>query len=113
MFAAAGAIHVWVSLTSPEQYAGFVDSAPWAWVRDAWEQWWVPRAVPMGLLLAVSQFLIAGLLLLGGRAAIAGLALAALFAAALVVFGWWYLALGVPLIAVMGWLASRIRRRWV
>ena len=111
MFTAAAIIHVWVSLTTPEVYAGFAETSPWTWVQDAWQRWYVPNTVPASIALAVFQFAVAGLLLVGGRAALIGLAAGAVFTAVLVAFGWWYLLWSVPVIALMAWLALRTDQR--
>ncbi len=96
LYLVAGAlVHVGL-LASGEDYRGFADGAAVGFVRRTWESLVVPHHLLFIGALVVFEAAVGVLVLLGGRAGVAGLAAAAAFHVALVAFGWGFLVWSLP-----------------
>ena len=96
-------------LVRGDDYSGFADGAPVAWVSDTWEALVVPHhTFFIGLLIAF-EATVGVLVLVGGPLRQAGLLLLIAFNVAVVSFGWAYLAWTVPMVLALSllWRAGR------
>lgn len=102
MFVAGAAGHAVFASVTPEVYEAFADASPFAVVREAWRDLFVPNARWLAAGLAVFELGLGVLFATGGarttRAAVVG---AVAFHVGLVAFGWWYLLWSVPMIGLL------------
>lgn len=112
MFIVGAAGHGAFASVMPEIYEAFADGSPFAVVREAWRDVFVPHARLLGGALAVFELGLGALFAAGGhratRVAVAG---AIAFHVALVAFGSWYLLWSVPMIGLLVWFDRETRDR--
>lgn len=102
-------IHVGIVAADAQQYAGFADGSPWAFVRNGWSDVFMADPVFWGLAVAAGELTLGVLLLLGGRTARAGWVGVIVFQGLLVLFGWGFLLWSLPAALV---LALGARHDW-
>lgn len=112
MFIAGAAGHAVFASVTPEIYEAFADGAPFAVVREAWRDLFVPHARLLAGALAVLELGLGVLFAAGGRRAIrVAVAGAIAFHVALVAFGWWYLLWSMPMLVLLVWVDRNTRDR--
>lgn len=100
-------IHVGIVAAGPDFYRHFADTALLPLVRHAWAQVVMADPVTWGLLLALAEATIGGLLLAGGRWARAGWVGVIGFHVLLMLFGFGFWLWSLPALAVLVPLAVR------
>lgn len=112
MFIAGAVGHGVFASVMPEIYEAFADGSPFAVVREAWRDVFVPHARLLAGALAVFEFGLGVAFAAGGRrntrVAVAG---ATAFHVAVVAFGWWYLLWSIPVIGLLVWFDRTTRDR--
>ncbi|RYU10655.1 hypothetical protein [Nocardioides iriomotensis] len=109
LWVVAGALVNALFLSRGDDYSGFADGAPVAWVTDTWESLVVPHhTFFIGLLIAF-EAVVGALVLVAGPARQASLLLLVAFNVAVVSFGLAYLAWTVPMVLALTllWRAGR------
>ena len=86
-FLTMGGVHVGLVAADPDVYGPFADSGLFAFVREGWQDAFMPYAVPLGLLLAAAEIVLGVLLQVGGRWATVGWAGVIAFHVLLMLFG--------------------------
>lgn len=110
MFLAGATGHAVFASVTPEIYEAFADGSPFAVVREAWQDLFVPNARLLAAGLAVFELGLGVLFAAGGRratrVAVAG---AVIFHLALMAFGWWYLLWSLPMLGLLVWVDHNTR----
>jgi hypothetical protein len=100
-FLTMGGVHLGIVAADPQLYEHFADAAPFAFVRDGWQEIVMARPELFGLLLMAGEVALGTALLVGGRAARIGWIGVITFHLLLLLFGWWAWVWAVPALAVI------------
>jgi hypothetical protein len=100
-----GGVHLGLVAADPETYRHFADAGLFAFVRDGWQEIFMAHPVMFGLMLAVGEAVLGGLLHVGGRFASVGWAGVVAFHLLLMLFGFAIWLWCVPALAALVYLA--------
>lgn len=106
-YLAMGGVHLGIVAADPQTYRHFADGAFFPFIRDGWQDIFMPHAAVFGLLLMAGELTLGTLLLLGGRSAMVGWVGVIAFHLALMLFGFGTWVWCIPALAVLVLLARR------
>ena len=101
LFLWGSGVHVGIVSGDPELYRHVADGAWFPGVRTAWREVFMAAPALWGLAVAMGEFLIAVLLLSGGRRTRVGLAGAVAFHVGLMLLGWGFWMWSVPVLVLI------------
>lgn len=101
MFMGGGLAHLVLLSLNSAAYDSFADASYWPYITDSWRSVVVPNVYYLVPMLAVFELAV-GASILSRRIRIVGIAGAATFNAALMLFGWGFFIWSVPVLGLLG-----------